>query len=307
MPFASAVAPRHRRRRSACSPGARRPRSRRTPDTTATTSTPTSASTTTTTAAPTTTRATTTTTRPEPSTTATTTRHHAAVEQGRRSDRRRAPIVAVGQSGGDATAQLQQRLLDLGFWLSGADGSYGLTTQQAVMAFQKYKGLPASGSVDQATADALTQRDLPCLRSRRRRRPRRDRQDPPGALPRQRRQGGVGVQHVDGQRRGVHRGRPELAGRDASPTCPRHPTGCGPSSVSARRAGGRAISARSTDRSTSSVVSPCTARTASPTTPPRTGASGCRSRRWTSSGTRASCRSPSRCGCTAQWNGSSAA
>jgi peptidoglycan hydrolase-like protein with peptidoglycan-binding domain len=127
----------------------------RAPDTTATTSAATIASTTTTTIAPTTTRATTTTTRPEPSTTATTTgitlpSNKVAIGSAA------APIVAVGQGGGDATAQLQQRLLDLGFWLSGADGSYGLTTQQAVMAFQKYKGLPASGSVDQATADALT-------------------------------------------------------------------------------------------------------------------------------------------------------
>ncbi|MEJ7724288.1 MAG: L,D-transpeptidase family protein [Ilumatobacteraceae bacterium] len=65
-------------------------------------------------------------------------------------------ISAVGQSGGEATAVLQQRLLDLGFWHEGVNGSYGLTTGQAVMAFQKYKGLPATGSTDQATADALT-------------------------------------------------------------------------------------------------------------------------------------------------------
>lgn len=65
-------------------------------------------------------------------------------------------ISAVGESGGEATAVLQQRLLDLGFWHEGVNGSYGLTTSQAVMAFQKYKGLPATGSTDQATADALT-------------------------------------------------------------------------------------------------------------------------------------------------------
>ena len=67
-----------------------------------------------------------------------------------------APIAAVGQSSGSATAALQQRLVDLGFWLDGVDGSYGLTTSQAVMAFQKYKGLPATGSADEATAAALT-------------------------------------------------------------------------------------------------------------------------------------------------------
>lgn len=36
------------------------------------------------------------------------------------------------------------------------DGDYGTTTTQAVMAFQKYMGLEATASVDQATAAALT-------------------------------------------------------------------------------------------------------------------------------------------------------
>jgi hypothetical protein len=62
----------------------------------------------------------------------------------------------VWSSGGSETARIQQRLLDLGFWNSGPDGSYGLTTSHAVMAFQKYLGLETSGNVDQATADALT-------------------------------------------------------------------------------------------------------------------------------------------------------
>jgi hypothetical protein len=66
------------------------------------------------------------------------------------------PFVAVGGNGGSDTAAIQQRLLDLGFWLTGADGDYGLTTSQAVMAFQKYLGLEATGRVNQATADALT-------------------------------------------------------------------------------------------------------------------------------------------------------
>jgi len=63
---------------------------------------------------------------------------------------------AVGKSDGDETARIQLRLLELGFWLAGVDGDYGLTTSQAVMAFQKYQGLEASGRVDQATADALS-------------------------------------------------------------------------------------------------------------------------------------------------------
>jgi lipoprotein-anchoring transpeptidase ErfK/SrfK len=66
------------------------------------------------------------------------------------------PLQAVGTGSGNETARVQQRLLDLGFWLSGVDGGYGLTTRQAVMAFEKYVGLDADGRVDQATADALT-------------------------------------------------------------------------------------------------------------------------------------------------------
>jgi len=66
------------------------------------------------------------------------------------------PLEAVGSSSGAETARLQQRLLDLGFWLSGADGDYGLTTQQAVMAFQKYLRLPPTGEVDETTAARLS-------------------------------------------------------------------------------------------------------------------------------------------------------
>ncbi len=59
-------------------------------------------------------------------------------------------------SRGNAVAALQYRLLELGFWLDGVDGRYGTTTSQAVMAFQKYFGLPeTSGNVDQPTAQAL--------------------------------------------------------------------------------------------------------------------------------------------------------
>ena len=65
------------------------------------------------------------------------------------------PLSAVGSRGGGETARIQQRLLELGFWLTGADGSYGLTTRQAVMAFQKYVGLPATGDVDGETAARL--------------------------------------------------------------------------------------------------------------------------------------------------------
>ncbi len=66
------------------------------------------------------------------------------------------PLQAVGTNNGNETARIQLRLIQLGFWLSAADGQYGLTTRQAVMAFEKYMGLEADGKVDQATADALT-------------------------------------------------------------------------------------------------------------------------------------------------------
>ncbi|MCB9392362.1 MAG: murein L,D-transpeptidase [Acidimicrobiaceae bacterium] len=65
-------------------------------------------------------------------------------------------IGAVVTGSSPATvARAQQRLLALGYWLSAADGSYGLTTRQAVMAFQKWTNLPASGNLDEATATAL--------------------------------------------------------------------------------------------------------------------------------------------------------
>ena len=53
-----------------------------------------------------------------------------------------------------AVRDLQNRLLALGFWNAG-DGGYGLSTTQAVMAFQKWRGLPATTVVDNATAIAL--------------------------------------------------------------------------------------------------------------------------------------------------------
>jgi lipoprotein-anchoring transpeptidase ErfK/SrfK len=66
------------------------------------------------------------------------------------------PLDAVGGHNGDATAVVQARLLQLGFWNAGADGAYGFTTKQAVMAFQKYIGLPPDGLVDRTTADYLS-------------------------------------------------------------------------------------------------------------------------------------------------------
>jgi lipoprotein-anchoring transpeptidase ErfK/SrfK len=66
-------------------------------------------------------------------------------------------ITAVGSRNGEETARIQQRLLEAGFWLVEVDGEYGHTTKQAVMAFQKFYGLKATGKVDDNTALALTQ------------------------------------------------------------------------------------------------------------------------------------------------------
>jgi lipoprotein-anchoring transpeptidase ErfK/SrfK len=67
-----------------------------------------------------------------------------------------APIVALGKSNGADTVALQDRLTQLGFWSGLSDGQFGFATLQAVMAFQKYIGLPASGKVDETTAQYLT-------------------------------------------------------------------------------------------------------------------------------------------------------
>ena len=67
-----------------------------------------------------------------------------------------APLTPVGpSSGGPAVSALEQRLIDLGFWLPDTDGKYGWVTQQAVMAFQKYNGLEPTGTADQTMIDLL--------------------------------------------------------------------------------------------------------------------------------------------------------
>ncbi len=66
------------------------------------------------------------------------------------------PVEAVGRGDGAATERAQWRLLELGFWLQEANGDYGLTTQQAVMAFQKYYGLAADGTLGPETAAMMS-------------------------------------------------------------------------------------------------------------------------------------------------------
>jgi lipoprotein-anchoring transpeptidase ErfK/SrfK len=71
-----------------------------------------------------------------------------------------APAAPVGATmgpgdSGEAVLALQQRLLDLGFWLPVADGQYGSGTSQAVLAFQKAHGLDRDGIAGPATQAAL--------------------------------------------------------------------------------------------------------------------------------------------------------
>jgi peptidoglycan hydrolase-like protein with peptidoglycan-binding domain len=67
------------------------------------------------------------------------------------------PLVPVGTNSGPETARLQERLLEMGFWVQSVDGRYGLTTRQAVMAVQKYHGLSVTGSLDAQTATVLSE------------------------------------------------------------------------------------------------------------------------------------------------------
>lgn len=66
------------------------------------------------------------------------------------------PIRGVGTSDGAETERAQWRLLELGFWIQNANGDYGVTTRQAVMAFQKYYGMTTDGVLGDETAAALT-------------------------------------------------------------------------------------------------------------------------------------------------------
>jgi peptidoglycan hydrolase-like protein with peptidoglycan-binding domain len=65
-----------------------------------------------------------------------------------------------GGAVGEEVKVLQNRLLDLGFWLDAADGEYGWLTSQAVMAFQKTYGgvfeLKTTGNADDKTIAAMT-------------------------------------------------------------------------------------------------------------------------------------------------------
>jgi hypothetical protein len=65
-----------------------------------------------------------------------------------------AVVLRRGMRGARVRA-LQQRLVDLRYWLGVVDGSYGYLTEQAVMAFQKVNGLARDGIAGPRTMAAL--------------------------------------------------------------------------------------------------------------------------------------------------------
>jgi len=62
---------------------------------------------------------------------------------------------------GAAVGDLQRRLRDLGYWLGEGDGTFGLLTEQAVMAFQKVEGLGPDGVAGTSTRAALAVAERP--------------------------------------------------------------------------------------------------------------------------------------------------
>ena len=65
-------------------------------------------------------------------------------------------VAALPGDQGDNVRAIQDRLTKLGYWMGTPDGRTGSLMSQAVMAFQKYMGLPRTGIADQATVDALS-------------------------------------------------------------------------------------------------------------------------------------------------------
>jgi lipoprotein-anchoring transpeptidase ErfK/SrfK len=61
-------------------------------------------------------------------------------------------------------AALQQRLVDLGYWMGEPDGNYGQLTRQAVMAFQKVEGLARDGVAGPVTQERLASAGRPTAR-----------------------------------------------------------------------------------------------------------------------------------------------
>ena len=65
-----------------------------------------------------------------------------------------AAVLEVGSSGGDVT-RVQKKLIQWGYLSGTADGKYGESTRNAVIAFQRKNGLTADGRVGTRTAAAM--------------------------------------------------------------------------------------------------------------------------------------------------------
>ena len=66
---------------------------------------------------------------------------------------------------GAAVRDLQERLRTFGYWLGPSDATYGLLTEQAVMAFQKVEGLAPDGVAGPATLATLAAATRPATRA----------------------------------------------------------------------------------------------------------------------------------------------
>jgi hypothetical protein len=73
------------------------------------------------------------------------------------------PALGPG-SRGEGVRVLQRRLVELRYALPGVDGLYGLTTYQAVLAFQKVVGVPWTGRIDARTWRRLSAARVPRAR-----------------------------------------------------------------------------------------------------------------------------------------------
>jgi len=75
------------------------------------------------------------------------------------------PVMLRPGDDGPAVAAMQQRLIELGYWLPRADGEYGGLTTQAVTALQKAAGLSRDGVFGPKTHAALDRGVRPRVRS----------------------------------------------------------------------------------------------------------------------------------------------
>ncbi len=68
--------------------------------------------------------------------------------------------LRTGDSGAQVHA-LQERLSELGYWIDGVDGEFGLHTEHAVLALQKAAGIDRDGIVGPDTRSALDEGTVP--------------------------------------------------------------------------------------------------------------------------------------------------